>query len=117
MSDVTIGGTLPVGDNDGLTAIASDLIEQPERLRVMLAVIDVAKITTKTDDGGMTATVRIRRIEQVMPADLRQAEKLMRRALERRTGRDVLPMELENEIEEAFTDADPDDDGDGEDGG
>lgn len=109
MSDVTIGSSLPVGDRDGLTAIASDLIEQPEQLRVMLAVIDVAKITTRTDDGGRTATVRIRRIEQVLPGDLGAAEKLLRRALERRTGRETLPLELEDEITAAFASFDDDD--------
>lgn len=114
MSDVAIGGTLPVGDHDGLTAIATDLIEQPDRLRVMLAVIDVAKITTRTDDGTRTATVRIRRIEQVLPGDLGAAERLLRRALEHRTGREVLPLDLEDELQAAFAaidlDADPGDD-------
>ncbi|MCL2729301.1 MAG: hypothetical protein FWE15_04665 [Actinomycetia bacterium] len=118
MSDVSIGGSLPVGDNDGLTAIASELIAEPDRLRVMLAVVDVAKVTTKTDDGGRTATVRIRRIEQVLPVDLPAAERLMRRSLERRTGRETLPLELEDELEMAFAGIDldsPDDDGgDGE---
>jgi hypothetical protein len=106
MADVSIGGTLPVGDGDGLTAIASSLIAEPARMRVMLAVVDVAKVTVKTDTGERTATVRVRRIEEVLPGDLGTAEKLLRRALERRTGQSVLPLDLEDEIRDVFAQLD-----------
>lgn len=110
MPDVSLGGNLPVGDHDGLTAIASDLIEEPRKLRAMIAVVDTQKITTKTDDGSRTAVVRIRRIEAILAEDLGTAEKLMRRALEKRTGRTTLPLDLEDELEQAFADIDPGDD-------
>lgn len=102
MADVAIGGNLPVGDNNGLAAIASALIAEPAKLRVMLAVIDTQKITTKTDTGEKIATVRVRRIEMVLPQDLGEAEKLLRRSLEHRTGQAVLPLELEGDLEAAF---------------
>jgi hypothetical protein len=108
MADVTIGGNLPVGDHDGLTSLASELIASPARMHVMLAVIDTQKITTKTDTGEKTATVRVRRIERVLPDDLPAAEKLMRRALEYRTGATTLPLDLEDEVQAAFAGFDPD---------
>jgi aminopeptidase C len=108
LADVAIGGALPVGDSDGLSALASSLIEHPAQLRVMLAVIDCQKITTKTDSGEKIATVRVRRIEQVLAEDLTTAEKLLRRALESRTGQTTLPLDLEDEIAAVFKDFDPD---------
>jgi hypothetical protein len=108
MADANIGGNLPVGDANGLSAMATELIAYPAKLRVMIAVIDTQKITTKTDTGEKIATVRVRRIEHVLPGDLGAAEKLMRRALEDRMGQPVLPLDLEDEVREAFENFDPD---------
>ena len=55
----------------------------------------------------------------LLPEDLGPAEKLIRRALEARSGQTTLPLELEDEIQKAFEEmkdpASPDDpeDGDG----
>ena len=122
MADAHIGGTLPVGDANGLAAIAAELIEDPGRLHVMIAVIDCAKVTTKTDTGDRLATVRVRRIERVLPDDHGAAEVLMRRSLEQRTGHTVLPLELEDDLRAAFAeieaqDADDDQGEEGDNGG
>jgi hypothetical protein len=111
MADANIGGSLPVGDGNGLAAIASDLVSNPAQMHVMIAVIDTAKITRKTDTGEQVATVRVRRIEAVLPADLASAERLMRRALEHRTGQTTLPLELEDEISQVFADLELPDEG------
>lgn len=108
MADVSIGGALPVGDADGLSAIASALIAEPARRRVIISIIDVQKVTTSTDDGTKRATVRMRRAEVVLPQDLPAAEKLMRRALEQRTGQTTLPLDLEDEISDVFSGLDLD---------
>ncbi len=49
----------------------------------------------------------IRRIEVIAPADLTVAQQLMRRSLEARTGRTVLPLDLEDDIRFAFGQVDP----------
>jgi hypothetical protein len=91
---VTLSGRLP-GDPDinGLDAIAADLVANPEQLRVVVAWIDVSKVTTSTDTGDRVPTVRVRRIEPVgtpesVPAAFSRA---VLQAAERRTGMAPLP--------------------------
>jgi hypothetical protein len=122
MPDAALGGNLPKGDANGLSAMASDLIADPERKRVIIAIVDNPKTVVHNVTGDRTATVRMCRIEAVLAGDLGAAEQLMRRALEKRTGQTVLPLDLEDELSEAFAeidlDADPgDDDGPAEGGG
>lgn len=112
MPDAALGGNLPRGDANGLSAMAGDLIREPERKRVILAIIDNPTTKINNVSGDRTATVRVLRIEAVLPQDLGAAEKLMRRALEKRTGATVLPLELEEELTEAFAEFDPDEAGD-----
>lgn len=107
MSDIKISGTLPKGDANGAAAIAADLIAEPHRFKVILAIVDCKKVTTDNDTGEAVPTARIRRVEPVLPQDLPQAEQIMRRALEHRTGRVVLPMGLEDEVRIAFRGIDP----------
>lgn len=106
MSEAKIGGQLPKGEGDGLSHIAGDLIRDPHRFRVVMAVIDVKKVTTDFDSGDVIPVARIRRIEVVQGDDLHTAEQLMRRALEKRSDRTVLPLDLEEEIWTAFRDID-----------
>ena len=100
---VSVSGSLPAGDGNGLSAIVSDLIRDPKRLHVCIALVDCKKVTTDADSGDAVPTARVRRIEVITEAeDLRLAENLMRRALDRRTGREALPYDLEVEIRGAF---------------
>ena len=107
MSDIKITGTLPKGDANGAAAIASDLIAEPHRFKVLLMIVDCKKVTTDHDSGEQVPTARIRRIEPVLPQDLTTAEQIMRRSLEHRTGRVVLPLALEDEMRAAFKDINP----------
>lgn len=108
MSDAKLGAALPKGEGDGLSAIAPDLVRDPKRLRVVMAIIDCKKVTTDHDTGDIIPVARIRRIEVVTGPDLHSAEKLMRRALEKRSGETVLPLDLEDALHEAFQNVDPD---------
>jgi hypothetical protein len=107
MSDIKISGTLPKGDANGAASIAADLIADPHRFKVLLMIVDCKKVTTDNDTGEAVPTARIRRVEAVLPADLPQAEQLMRRALEKRNGRTMLPIGLEDEMRAAFRDINP----------
>jgi hypothetical protein len=102
MSDIKITGTLPKGDANGAAAIAADLIAEPHRFKVLLMIVDCKKVTLDNDSGEQVPTARIRRVEAVLTQDLGQAEQIMRRALEKRTGRVVLPLSLEDEVRLAF---------------
>lgn len=115
-----IGGSLPKGDANGMGPIVRDLIDHPHRFHVLLCIVDCKKVATDHDTGEVVPTARIRRVEVVLPEDLKAAEKLLRRALEKRAGLTVLPMDLEDEVSIAFGRVDPrtgevlDEDPDGE---
>src|SRR5262250_1318276 len=94
VSDIKISGTLPKGDANGAAAIAADLIADPHRFKVLLMIVDCRKVTTDNDTGEQVPTARVRRVEAVLPGDLPQAEQIMRRSLEKRLGRVVLPLNL-----------------------
>ncbi|RLV56041.1 hypothetical protein D9V41_09135 [Aeromicrobium phragmitis] len=104
--------SLPKSDElNGLNAIANDLVVHPDELHVAVVVIDCAKITTDIDTDESTPTARIRRIEVITRADDKtQLRNLATRAFEARTGKTVLPLELEDELRAAFggSDEDPD---------
>lgn len=107
MSDIKISGKLPKGDADGLSHLAGALTENPHKVHVAIVLLDCKSVTTDQDSGDAIPTARIRRAEVVRREDLQQAERLVRRALEERSGSTVLPMELEDEITAAFADVDP----------
>lgn len=97
-----LASSLPKGDANGLAIIARALIEHPHATHVAIAVLDCKKVETDMDSGDVNATARVRRIEVIRATDLATAEQLMRRALEHRTGNAVLPIELEDEINQCF---------------
>lgn len=107
MSELKMSSKLPKGDANGLSGIVGDLVENPHKVHALLVLVDCSKVTTDQDTGDTLPTARIRRAEVVRRQDLKEAERLVRRALEERSGTTVLPMELEDEITAAFADIDP----------
>lgn len=101
-----LASVLPKGDGNGLDAIARPLVERPHDMHVVIGLVDCKKTTTDNDSGEVEPTARIRRVEVIAADDLGTAEKLMRRALEKRTGTTVLPLDLEDEIADAFANVD-----------
>jgi len=99
---VNLSGALPSGDGNGLGEIVYDL-KDPSKIHVCICLVSGKKGTTDFESGDTVTTARIRRIEVVTdPEDMKLAENLMRRALDRRTGREALPYDLEEEIRGAF---------------
>lgn len=99
----SLASKLPDGDRNGLAAIATELLDNPEKVHVVIALVDCSKITTNTDTGDVVPTARIRRIEAIKdPEDGRRMRMLLRREWERRTGKTVLPFEMEEEMRSAF---------------
>lgn len=104
---VKLSAKLPQGNANGLSAISRQLVDNPHRFHALIVLVDCKGTTTDHDSGDVVPTARIRRAEVITPGDLSVAEKLMRRALETRSGETVLPMELEDEIIAAFQQVDP----------
>lgn len=98
-----LSGALPDGPGNGLAAIAAELISNPSKVHVVVALLDTVKIVETVDDGGRKATVRIRRVEVITdPDDAARMRNLLQREFERRTGQVVLPFELEEDVRQAF---------------
>jgi hypothetical protein len=114
---------MPGGDENGLLDIAPALVAEganrsPKRLRAVLGIVDCKRVGIESDTGEEIATVRFRRVEVLLGDDLGAAEKLIRRSLEARSGQTTLPLELEDDIRQAFKDmtdpASPEDPDDGD---
>lgn len=104
-----LASNLPQGDANGLSAIARELVDDPHQVHVVVALVDCKKTTTDNDSGEVVPTARVRRVEALADKDdLAFAQKMMRRQLERRTGKTVLPFDLEEDLRAAFGRIDPD---------
>jgi hypothetical protein len=99
--------TLPQGEGNGLTVLARQLIDSPSDVHVVVALVDCKKVVTDNDTGEIIPTARIRRIEAIEGDDKDLAAKMLRRQLERRTGKTVLPFDLEEDLKAAFGNIDP----------
>jgi hypothetical protein len=97
-----LNAALPKGEANGLQQLARDLIDNPREVHVIVALVDCKKITTDNDTGEIEPTARIRRVEVIAEDDKPFVAKMMRRALERRTGKTVLPFDLEEDMRTAF---------------
>jgi hypothetical protein len=104
-----LASKLPDGDRNGLSAIATELVDNPDKVHVAIVLLDCSKVTTDVDSGDVVATARLRRIEVIRDLkDGHAMRRLLQREWERRTGKTVLPFELEEEMRVAFGD-DPQD--------
>lgn len=102
-----LSAKLPKGNGNGLADIAGDLVTTPGKLHVVVALIDCSKVTEDIDAGDKIPTARIRRIEVIDGQDKELAQRMLRRAMEERTGQTVLPMDLEDDLRAAFGNIDP----------
>lgn len=103
MPDVKGTALLPKGEANAFAALAADLLKDPLRKRAAVIIFDLKRGTEDYDQADTVVTVRIRRVELLLPADLNAAELMLRRAQADRTvGGEQLEFEFEKEIEEAF---------------
>lgn len=102
-----LAAVLPKGEGNGLDSLARKLIDNPREIHVAVILIDCKKILTDNDSGEVEPTARIRRVEVIEDSDRDLASKMLRRALEKRTGKTVLPFDLEEDLRSAFGRIDP----------
>jgi len=101
-----LASALPKGESNGLNSLARRLIDEPLDVHVIVALVDCKRITTDSDTGDIEPTARIRRIEVITDSDKELAAKMLRRSLEKRTGKTVLPFDLEEDMRAAFSNID-----------
>lgn len=93
---------LSKGQGDGLASLARLALRAPRRRRLAIAVLDCSKITADTETQAEEATMRVIRLEPVAPEDVREVERLYVRAIEAREGRQMLPIDLESQLEAVY---------------
>lgn len=98
---VKLSSSLPKDVRNGLLPIETDLIADPGKVVAFVGLMSTSKITVDTETGDSTPTVVIRSVEPFPAgsADSRELQRLVRRAMEARLGKTLLPLELEREIE------------------
>lgn len=99
---------LPGESGAGLHQLAEELIADPHKVHVVIALIDCKETKTDQDSGEITPTARIRRLEVVDAQDRSVVQRMMARAAEVRSGQTMLPFDLEAATTAAFGDIDPD---------
>lgn len=111
---VVLSGKLPRSDANGIAAIASALVDQPEQHHVIIALVDCEKVTTNTDTGEVLPTARIRSVEAFVgqTTDGKEAARLLRRAMDRRRHGGDDQFELPLDLERALDSLSPADDDD-----
>lgn len=103
MADILLSAKLPSGEGNGLGPLVRQAISEPETVHTAIVLLTTKKIVRDVDEDSTIPVMRILRAEVVSSAgDLRDAERLVRRALERRTGQPTLDFEQEAELEAAF---------------
>ncbi len=100
MTKLTNG--LTKGQGDGLASLARLALRAPRRRRLAIAILDCSKITVDTETSAEEATMRVIRLEPVASEDVPTVEKLYVRAIEAREGHQMLPLDLQVKLEEAF---------------
>ena len=100
LTALSLSSKLPADDQNGLPAILTELINDPNGLHVAVVVIGVDKIVVTPRTGEKVPRVQVYAIEPMtVTADAAELKRLLRRAAERRTGQIELPLELEKLID------------------
>lgn len=100
MTKLTNG--LSKGTGDGLAAVARLALRNPRRRHLAIVVVDCSKITTDVETRLEEPTIRVLRLEPVAPEDVREVERLYVRAIEAREGCQMLPIDLESQLEAVY---------------
>jgi hypothetical protein len=86
------------------------LVDEPTAVHAVIALVDVSRITTDVDTGDREPTVRVLHVEVITQADLPDAQRLLRDAIEKRTGATMLDGfsdDLDQNLKAAFGNVDP----------
>ena len=106
---VKMASALPKADEmNGLGVVAEAAVADSDIKVVAVVILDCKAITHDVDSGEDVPTFRVRRIEPVGRVDDKAAlGRIASRAFESRTGKTVLPLDVEQELADVFGRLDP----------
>lgn len=109
-STVKLAGALPKSDELNGLGVVGEMVADDDSVKVVVvAVLDVQTITHDVGSGEDVPTLRVRRVEVIQRDDDRAAlGRIASRAHETRTGKTVLPLDVEQELADVFGRLDPD---------
>jgi hypothetical protein len=93
---IKLSGILPRDpDRNGLERLSGELLVQPTQTQMVIASLVCSQITRKPCDDSVTITLRVKEIEAFAPSDKgwSEAQNLLMRQQEWRTGRVPLPLD------------------------
>lgn len=92
---VTLSGSMPKDDRNGIGAISSALVDNPGAMQVIVAIVRGKTITIDVDSGDEVPTARIMAIEafEGKSATGRQLREILRQQYSQRTGHNELPFD------------------------
>jgi hypothetical protein len=99
-----LASKLPKGPGNGLEAISGDILAEPLKVRLIVAVVDAPNGAVNWEAGETEPIVRIRAIEVITGADKELAALLLRRAYESRNDQAALPFETEDDLKKILGD-------------
>ena len=97
---------LPKGDADGLTPLDGRLDNEPGDAPAQVVAIVILDVVSRTEllaTHERELTLKMRRVEALLPEDAERASRMLQRAFEKRTGQTTLPIDLEDDVRSAFT--------------
>lgn len=101
-----LSSKLPDYPENGLEAVAHELVTKPEDVVVVVVRLDTVRLTTDLDTGNIVPTARILSIEPLRDgSEAQTAVDLMRSAFEARTGLAQLPFESDDAAMQAEADS------------
>lgn len=111
---VKLSATLPSDDRNGIGAIARSLIDAPDDVHVIVALVRTKEIRTRPQSGEVVPTAEVLALEAFtgVTEDATTLHRLLRRQHERRTGQVELPLELEEAIDALLAKVDEEPDAD-----
>lgn len=101
MRELSLSGSLPGNDLNGLIPIVKHLIDAPAESRVAIVLYDVQSLKTKVDDGLTMPVVRLRAIEPITdPAVVTKVRQTMNDIYCERTGKMELDLDYQHEYDD-----------------
>lgn len=89
---------------NGLDACNPSMVADTERAYLVVGVVRPVRITTDVETGLSQATAAFQALEVISGPDLVEADAMLRRAEERRTGQASLPLNLDTTLSRVLAD-------------
>lgn len=94
---VTVRAKLPKGDTNGLAHLEGALAADPDEVLVVVGLLrtDTIEARPHNDDDPRVVKTVLLHLEVVIEADAAEADRMLRKVYEQRTGKVALPFEDE----------------------